>query len=117
LAGRNWPVAAHAWSEAGGALRIRQLRIHPGDADLEARSGDLTVGPDGRLRGEVPVRLVQAQRALTAMAQVGSIAPETARVAAVTLTAAGSPTPVNVDFLAGRATLGPVALGAAPKVY
>ncbi len=119
LAGEDWPSAVRAWTSAGGALFVRRIEVDAGDAVLDARAGTLTVGPDGRLRGSLTATLRQAQRALAAMGEAGAIAPEAAGAAAMVVGARGqgSLATVTLDFQAGRTTLGPAAIGPAPKVY
>jgi len=123
LRGLDWPSAVAAWSAAGGAITMRQLSISAGEAVLDARSGTLTVGADGRLEGELTASLRQAPRALAAMDQSGALAPGAAGTAASVLGALGGvsggrPTiTVTIDFQAGQTTLGPVAIGPALKIY
>ncbi|MEP6967942.1 MAG: DUF2125 domain-containing protein, partial [Pseudomonadota bacterium] len=119
LAGEDWPSAVRAWTSAGGALFVRRIEVDAGDAVLDARAGTLTVGPDGRLQGSLTATLRQAQRALAAMGEAGAIAPEAAGAAAMVVGARGqgSLATVTLDFQAGRTTLGPAAIGPAPKVY
>lgn len=48
----DWPHAIRAWDAAGGHFAVRRVLFRIGGATLiDARSGDLTVGADGRLRG------------------------------------------------------------------
>jgi hypothetical protein len=57
---------------------------------------------------------------LAAFGQAGLIPPETVALASAVALArqgAGDTAAATVNFQAGRTTLGPVALGAAPKVY
>ena len=88
-----------------------------------ASKGLITVGEDGRLRGSLSVDLRQAQRALGVMGEAGVIAPEAAGAAAAVLGAQsqnsrqGPVAKVTLDFQAGEATLGPAAIGSAPKIY
>ena len=51
--GRDWPGAVRAWSAAGGAFQVRQITVAAGESILDARSGALSVDPDGRLRGSL----------------------------------------------------------------
>lgn len=118
--GSDWPSAVRNWIDAGGRMQLRQGGVTAGEALIGAQSGDLTVGADGRLRGTLNVTLRQAPRALTAMGQAGAIAPETAQAAADVAQAREGPDQaahMTLDFQAGRTTLGPVAIGPAPKVY
>lgn len=118
--GASWPDAVRAWSTAGGQATVRQAGITAGEAVIGAQSGRLTVGYDGRLRGALDVNLREAPRALTAMGQTGVIPEETA-IAAAAVTAArqgtGDLARATLNFEAGQTTLGPVAIGPAPRVY
>ncbi len=118
--GKTWADAVRRWTDAGGRMTVRQAGITAGDAILGANSGTLGVGTDGRLSGVLEVSLRQAPRALGAMSETGVIAPEAAQAATVVTQARqgdGDTAQATIDFQAGRTTLGPVALGAAPKVY
>jgi hypothetical protein len=118
--GPTWPDAVRHWADAGGRMTVRQAGITAGDAVLGVDSGSLGVGSDGRLSGALQVTLRQAPRGLAAMGDTGLIAPDAAQRAAVVAQArqgAGDAAQGSIDFQAGRTTLGPVALGPAPKVY
>ena len=119
LAGRDWPAAVRAWSGAGGAMGIRRLRLEAGRAFVDARAGSLSVGGDGRLRGSLGVSVRQAPRTLAAMSDWGALPPESAREAESVVGARASGPLVNLtlDFQAGRTTLGPAAIGPAPRIY
>ena len=120
FSGKTWSNAVRHWSDAGGRMTVRQAGITAGDVVLGANSGTLGVAPDGRLSGVLDVTLRQAPRALGAMSDTGTITAEAANAATVVTQArqgAGDAAQATIDFQAGRTTLGPVALGAAPKVY
>jgi hypothetical protein len=119
LHGADWPSAVRAWTAAGGAADVQRVRILAGDALLEAKGGPLSVGDDGRLRGSLSATLRQAPRALAAMGQEGVIAPEAAGAATIVagVHSQGDIATITLDFQAGLTTLGPVAIGPAPKVY
>lgn len=120
MTGRDWPTAVQAWTAAGGNLSVRSAAMTAGDAQLSASGGTLSVGFDGRLRGELPVELRQAPRALIAMGQTGAAPPEAAAAAAAVVAARQGDAPAAqaaITFEAGQATLGPVALGPAPRIY
>jgi hypothetical protein len=59
--------------------------------------------------------LTHGEAALARLANAGVIDPAAARLAAVVVGARGGS--ATLGFEAGRTTLGPVALAAAPKVY
>jgi hypothetical protein len=120
FSGDNWPDAVRHWSDAGGQMNVRQAGITAGDALIGASAATLTVGRDGRLRGELPVSVRQAPRALGAMGDQGLLPRETAQAAADVAQAreeAGQTAHITLNFQAGRTTLGPVGVGPAPKVY
>ncbi|WP_312163710.1 DUF2125 domain-containing protein [Phenylobacterium sp.] len=118
--GADWPEAVRGWTTAGGRMTVRQAGITAGEAVLGAQSGVLSVGYDGRLNGALDVTLREAPKALGAMAQTGAIRPEAAMAASAVAAARQGNDNVaraNVTFQAGQTTLGPVAIGPAPKVY
>ena len=120
FAGGDWPSAVRNWSDAGGLMTVRPgSKVSAGDAMVEAQKGQLGAGRDGRLRGVLEVALKQAPRALGAMAETGAV-PETAANAAAAVASArqdGETARASINFEAGLTTLGPVALGPAPRVY
>jgi len=118
--GADWPTAAHAWASAGGKIQVRQAGVTAGQAVIGAQPGTLRVGDDGRLQGALEVSLRQAPQALTAMAETGVIPPETAVAATAVAAARAGPGDIahaTLTFQAGQTTLGPVAIGPAPKVF
>lgn len=118
--GGDWASAVRHWSDAGGEMKLRQAGVTAGDALIGAQSGSLTVGHDGRARGTLDVTLRQAPRALGAIGASGLIAPQTAQAAADVAQAredADQTAHAQITFQAGQTTLGPVAIGSAPKVY
>jgi hypothetical protein len=117
--GADWADAVRRWTEAGGLMTVRDGQLVAGDALFQARSGTLGADHDGRLSGVLEVALRQAPRALGAMAAAG-LAPKATADAASAVVAArqdGDVARVSLHFQAGQTTLGPVALGPAPKVY
>ena len=119
LEGADWPSAVRAWRQAGGVLKVRTMRASAGQVIADARAGALSVGPDGRLVGSLTADIRQAPRALAAMDQTGAIAPEAAGAAASVIGARsrGQIATLTIDFQAGQTTLGPAAIGPAPRVY
>ena len=118
--GPSWAEAVRHWSGAGGQMSVRNAGITAGDATLGVTSGTLNTASDGRLAGALQVTLRQAPRGLTALAAEGIVEADAAQSAATVIKArqgAGDAAQAAIDFQAGRTTLGPVALGAAPKVY
>jgi len=120
FSGKSWPDAVRRWSEAGGTMTVRQAGLTAGDAVVSASGGALRAGSDGRLAGTLPLTLRQAPRALGALGETGVIDPSAATAATEVARArqgGGDTAQAALYFQAGRTTLGPVALGAAPKVY
>ncbi len=120
FAGADWPSAVRHWAEAGGSMTVRDAGLTAGDAVIGTKSGSLGVGRDGRLTGVLDLTLRQAPRALGALGDEGVIDQEAARAATAVAEArqgAGDIAQASLNFQAGRTTLGPVALGDAPRVY
>lgn len=120
FSGESWPAAVRAWSAAGGVAEVRQAGVTAGEAVIGSQSGRLTVGYDGRLRGVLDVSLREAPRALAAMGDEGVIPKDAAAAAAAVAAArqeAGPLARATLNFEAGRTTLGPVAVGPAPRIY
>lgn len=122
LTGPDWPQAVRHWTGAGGTMTLRKGGLTLGDTSLGMGSGSLTVGVDGRLRGSLDAQLTRGSGALLAMGETGLIEPNGAQIAAAVvqareLTSDGKSAQATISFEAGRTTLGPVAIGPAPKVY
>jgi hypothetical protein len=122
LTGPDWPQAVRRWSEAGGAMTLRKGGLTLGDTSLGLGSGSLSVGVDGRLRGTIDAQMSKGSGALLAMGETGLIEPNSAQIAAAVIqaremTGDGKSAQATIRFEAGRTTLGPVAIGTAPKVY
>ncbi len=120
LKGANWADAVRAWTGAGGRLNLRSAQLSAGDAALNATAGQLSVGFDGRLRGDLQAELRQAPRALAVLGESSGVPAEAAAAAAaVTAARQGSASLARaaINFEAGQTTLGPVALGPAPRVF
>lgn len=118
--GADWADMVRRWSDAGGRMNVRDSsKLTAGEALVAVKSGTLGVGHDGRLRGVLNVGLRQAPRALGAMAETGALPPTAAEAASAVAAARqqGDVAQATLNFEAGQATLGPVALGPAPKVY
>ena len=120
FSGGTWAQAVRHWSDAGGRMTVRQGGITAGDATASARTGALSVAADGRLAGVLDLTLRQAPRVLRVLGEAGAIPPEAAAAGVMVVQArqgAGDTAQAALNFQAGRATLGPVALGPAPRVY
>lgn len=99
LRGSNWPGAVQTWRNAGGALTVTQASLGVGGLSLKGQGGPLSVDPDGRLKGELPLKLDAGEGANTTL-----------------LTALGLLGPVPLRFEDGRASIGPIPVGAALKI-
>jgi len=99
LRGSNWPGALQAWRNAGGSMTVADARLGLGGLTLKGQGGPLSIDPDGRLKGELPLRLDAGQGANTPL-----------------LTALGLLGPVPLRFQDGRASIGPMPVGAALKI-
>ncbi len=99
LRGSNWPGALQTWRNAGGSLTVADARLGLGGVELQGQGGPLTVDPDGRLKGELPLKLdagkISGQAMLQALGLLG---------------------PVPLRFQDGRASIGPIPVGAALKI-
>lgn len=117
--GPGFAGALRGWSAAGGALTVRHLRFQAGATSLDSRSGTLAIGPDGRLAGAMTIRLTGIPRLLGALVADAPLAPEVAKAARAVLAARAlkDTATVAVHFEAGQTTLGPVAIGPAPRIF
>ena len=118
--GQTWVAAARAWSEQGGTLIVRQAGLTAGSASLGAQSGTLGADTEGLLTGSLKMTARGAPEVLNALAEEGLISPlaaMSANAVAIANLAPGHTANLTVTFQAGRITLGPVALGPAPRVY
>lgn len=118
LAGEDWAAAVRSWRQAGGRVNIREATLQAGDLRARNAGGHLTAGADGRLRGRVAVALNRPLQALSAMTRIEQTDP-TAIGTATAITEAQREANVELvlGFEAGVTTIGPVAIGPAPKVY
>ena len=119
LSGSSWPAAARRWGAAGGELHLRRLHVVAGLARVDATGGDLGVGSEGRLIGRLDLMLRQAPRTIGVMAEAGALPADAARAAATVAGAVqqGPTVSLPLSFQAGRTTLGPIAIGPAPRLY
>jgi hypothetical protein len=118
--GADWADAVRRWSDAGGQMSLRQAGVTAGDVVAGANGGTLSVGADGRARGVLDLTLRQAPRGLAALGEAGALPQDAAKEAAAVIQArqgSGQESHAALTFQAGRTTLGPVAIGPAPKVY
>jgi hypothetical protein len=99
LRGSNWPGAVQAWRNAGGSMTVAEAKLGLGGLTLQGQGGPLSVDPDGRLKGELPLKLDASQISNSAL--IGAL---------------GLLGPVPLRFQDGRASIGPIPVGAALKI-
>jgi hypothetical protein len=93
LHGGSWPAALQAWAAAGGQMTVADCLLKLGPLQLHGMGGPLSVGPDARLSGTLPMTLGAGAGGLFGLSLGGPLA-----------------------FKDGRAFLGPIPLGRALKV-
>lgn len=102
-------------------IDLREARLRWGDLTLFGK-GQVRVGPDGLASGRIDLRLENWRMALLPAVALGLITPEVAPTVerAMEALAGQSPNPDVLDlpliFAAGRASLGPIPLGPAPRL-
>ena len=112
LRGTSWVDAVGDWSRAGGALTVHQGKLTAGEALLEAKSGALTVGTNGRLQGALDVTVREIPTSGQALSS-----PEAA-AAAIARAMGQDPTlSATLIFENGRTRLGLFDTGPSPRVY
>ncbi|MDB5455597.1 MAG: hypothetical protein JWP92_1182 [Caulobacter sp.] len=107
----SWADAVRGWSQAGGAITVQEGKLTAGDALLEARSGALTVGDDGRLQGKLDVTLKEAPK----LSDIKT--PEQALAALAAATGQDPSIRAGLVFQNGRTSLGPLDTGPSPRIY
>jgi len=119
--GASAPVAALAWANAGGEIATVRAGASSGPRGFGVRPGVLSLSADGRLRGHADfVIRGDASNAMRAVGQDQIVQPFAADAVALILQAqeaAGWRTEIPLTFQAGVTTLGPVAIGPAPKPF
>lgn len=112
LRGDNWTDAVRDWTAVGGAITVESGKLTAGDALIEAKSGALTVDPNGRLQGALDVTVREKPTPAEAITDARS-------AAAALATAVGKdPTlSATLEFQNGRTRLGPFDTGPSPMVY
>jgi hypothetical protein len=99
LKGPTWPARLQAWTTAGGAMTVAQGQFAFSGVSLAGAGGPLTVGPDGRLSGALPLKLDPGPNANKALVKGLDLLG-----------------PVTLSFKDGRAAIGGLPLGPAFKV-
>lgn len=112
LRGRNWEAAVKRWSAAGGQISVQQSQLLAGDAEGKAKSGVLSVDPDGAVTGSLSV-------AIKERADLSQPIKTPEQALAAVAQAAGQEPVIEADlkFQGGRTFLGVIDTGPAPKVY
>lgn len=98
LKGSNWPGAVQSWRYAGGMMTVADASLGLGGVSLKGQGGPLTVDTDGRLSGQLPLRLDAAGQNQALLGALGLLGP------------------VQLSFKGGRAAIGPIEVGAALKI-
>lgn len=120
LSGATAAEAARRWEAAGGALRLRQVRLQAGASVAETQNGQLSLGEDGRLRGALAVSLRGGPLALAALAReapVDDAAAGQAGTMARSQEAAGGASRLDVVFAGGVTSVGGFPIGPAPDLF
>jgi hypothetical protein len=87
---------------------------------LHANSGELAVGADGRLRGDLSLALARVPASLGALGRAGVLDPALAGSGSEIAGSRAATDPsakLDLTFQAGVATLGPLAIGPSPRVF
>ena len=116
--GAGWGAKVRAWAAAGGALRFDRVEAHGGPTRLWARGGAISVGPDGRLTGAVPLEIRQSPQTVGRPAATPP-PPAAADPAGEALDAARGETEsgsTHLLFKGGQVFLGGLKVGPSPKV-
>ena len=119
FSGRDWPQMARHWAAAGGAVEIAQAGMAAGTVRLGVGRGRLSLDSDGSLAGGLALDIGRAPGVVDSLSR-GRVDPLAAKAAAAVIDArraTGRRTLVDLTFQAGATTLGPVAIGPAPRVY
>lgn len=95
--GSNWPGALQAWRNAGGQMTVAEAELGLGGLKLKGQGGPIMVDTDGRLSGQIALKVDTGvgQALMSALGLLG---------------------PVELSFTDGRAAIGRVPVGAALKI-
>jgi hypothetical protein len=110
LRGREWRETIARWSAHGGTFDVHDFELRAGDVAIAAKGGGLAVGDDGRVVGLLELT-PQSLASLLRLAH-----PDRTPPAATFLTGA-APNDLRLTFRDGGAWLGPLRVGAAPRIY
>ncbi len=101
-------------------MRLQEARLSAGEVAATSRTGQLTVAPDGRLRGTIDIDVTRAPVALSALARTEFVDDAAAGVASTVAQAREDRerrARMAVTFEAGVTTVGPIQIGPAPKLF
>ncbi len=112
LRGTSWADAVSDWSKAGGALSVEQGKVKAGEALLDAKTGALTVGENGRLQGALDVTVRETPTPGEALKS-----PEAAAAAVAQALGRDPEISATLKFENGRTRLGLFDTGPSPRVY
>jgi hypothetical protein len=120
LSGPSVAAALRRWSAAGGKVQVVRAGLAGDGAWLGVRPGELGLDQDGRLRGGVGLLAYGAPKIVRRLGAEGQINPLAAEAAAqiveITEDAQGHAR-LDLNFVAGVTTIGPIPVGRAPKLY
>ena len=107
-----------SWTAAGGRLSRVAGEIRAGESAAVIRSDALSVGPDGRLVGELHLKAERPAAAITGLARSNSGSVDRLGAAgAAAATAVTGDVDLTIVFRDGRTWLGPFPLAPAPKLF
>lgn len=120
LRGPGWSQALSAWSAGGGVLTGVEIGAQAGEDSARASSERLALRPDGRLEGQLGLRLVGGTAPLAGLARAPGADPRAAQAAELTARATAAlrgEASFRIDFTDGRTRLGVLDLAPAPKAF
>jgi hypothetical protein len=118
FAGRDWPAMARHWAAAGGAADIVRGGMAAGPLRLGVGRGQLGLDADGALNGALTLDLDRDPFLIDNLsAAIDPLAAQAARAVIDARAQPGRPVLVDLGFQGGETTLGPVAVGPAPRLY
>lgn len=110
LRGRSWPDAVRAWSAAGGQIILRNSELTSSKARLTLSGGPITVGPDGRLVGNLKADLGEI---VTAVARAGTGTP----VPGANIGTRPETLNASLSLRDGKIHLGPLPIAPSPRIF